>query len=200
VQKEKKQKQSESWRNPDDAYLGVAEETSDDSKTEWRLDATRFSSWKRLVRVYGWVYRFIDNCRNTKRKQGELDADEIKDAEEKIIRDMQIAEFPEYKVLTNGGKVSRNSKLLPLNPVIDTDGVLRCDGRLQNAEYLSHENRNPIILPRKNHVTGLIVRKYHEESNHSGTNYTLSKVSSRFWVIHAREEIREIERNCAECR
>ena len=61
--------------------------------------------------------------------------------------------------------------------------------------------RFPIILPRKHHVTKSIVKQYHEEGNHaSGTNQTLAALSTRFWLISGREEIRECEKECNECR
>lgn len=171
-------------------------------ETDWRLHPERFSSWKRLVHVNAWVKRFIDNCRSSveDRKIGNLDLDEIRDSETQIIKDTQCKEFPEYRVLLNKGKLPTNSKLASLNPMIDNDNILRCDGRLKNAEYLSYDNRYPIILPRKCWVTRLIVRQHHEDGDHSGTNFTLSQLSSKYWVIHGREEIREAERSCMKCR
>ena len=77
---------------------------------------------------------------------------------------------------------------------------MRCDSRLKYAEFLSHDARFPIILPRKHQVTKLIVKYFHEEGNHaSGTNQTLAVLSTRFWIISGREEIREWE-ECNECR
>ena len=78
---------------------------------------------------------------------------------------------------------------------------MRCDSRLKYAEFLSHDARFPIILPRKHQVTKLIVKYFHEEGNHaSGTNQTLAVLSTRFWIISGREEIREWEKECNECR
>ena len=54
-----------------------------------------------------------------------------------------------------------------------------------------------IILPRKNWVTKLIVKHYHEMGNHNaGVNQTLSLLSSKYWIIAAREEIIEWEKQC----
>jgi len=30
----------------------------------WRLQPERFSSWRRLIRVTAWTFRFINNCVN----------------------------------------------------------------------------------------------------------------------------------------
>ena len=77
---------------------------------------------------------------------------------------------------------------------------MRCDGRLKYAEFLPHDARSPIILPRKNCVTKLIVKHYHEKGNHAGgKKQTLATLATRFWIISGREEIREWEKECNEC-
>ena len=69
------------------------------------------------------------------------------------------------------------------------------------AECLPYYTRFPMILPRGHWVTTLIVKHYHEKGYHaSGTNQTLADLSSRFWIIAAREKIRAWEKNCTECR
>ncbi|KAK6171943.1 hypothetical protein SNE40_018363 [Patella caerulea] len=170
----------------------------------FRLKPDRFSSWTRLKRVDAWVCRFIDNCRlpSSKRNSGELLPEEISDVEVKLIQKAQKDIFPdEYGALSISKELPKHSKLLALKPRIDTDGLMRLDGRLQNSEYLSYNIRYPIILPRKNWITKLIVRYYHEHGNHSiGTNQTLSALSTHFWLIAGREEIRAWESECAGCR
>ena len=169
-----------------------------------RLQPSRFSSWNRLVRVRAWVQRFVNNCRApiSGRSSGELKCQEIADAEIGIIREAQQEAFcEEYKALVKDKTLPSNSKLLGLKPVLDEDGLLRSDGILRYADYLPFDVRFPIILPRRSPVTRLIVKSYHDRSNHSaGTNHTLSLLSSRFWVMQAREEIREMDRQCNECR
>ena len=60
--------------------------------------------------------------------------------------------------------------------------------------------RYPIILPRKNWVTKLIIKHYHELGNHiAGTNQTLASLYTRFWIIAAREAILEWEKECVMC-
>ena len=167
----------------------------------WRFDPKRFSSWLRLIRVQAWVRRFIDNCRSCKRESGQLKSEEIEDATFQVIRSAQRKAFPdEYLALQRQRELPKKSKLLGLRPWLDEEGQMRCDGRLKYAEFLPHDARFPIILPRKNCVTKLIVKHYHEKGNHAGgTNQTLATLSTRFWIICGREEIREWEKECNEC-
>jgi hypothetical protein len=118
----------------------------------WRLEPLCFSSWKRLVRVHAWVYRFLCNCRRIQAKMvtGSLSPEEIHDAEVCIITNTQKKEFAEeYQALTSQRELPKHSKIMGLNPRIDDDGLMRCDGRLKYAEFISHDVRFPVILPRK---------------------------------------------------
>ena len=146
----------------------------------------------------------MNNCRTAKegRTQGELTHEEIKDAETHVIREVQQDAFAsEYQQLLKGEQVKSDSKLVALQPRVDEDGLLRCNGRLRYAYFLPYDARHPILLPRKYWVTKLIVKFYHEKDHHAGgTNQTLAAISSRFWIISAREEIREWENECNWCK
>ncbi|XP_068757969.1 uncharacterized protein [Montipora capricornis] len=156
----------------------------------WRLDPRRFSNWTKLIRVQAWVRRFVDNCRSPNRESGELKAEEIEDAAIQVIKGAQRKAYPdEY--------LPKKSKLLGLQPWLDEEGQMRCDGRLKYAEFLPQDARFPINLPRKNCV---IVKHYHEKDNHAGgTNQMLAALSTRSWIISGREEIREWEKEGNEC-
>ena len=171
---------------------------------DWRLNPQRFSSWTRLLRVHAWVSLFLDYCCLSKDQgiTGKLTIDEIRNAENQIIAQAQQQAFPnEYRMLAQGKNLSHSSKLLQLLPVLDEDELVHCDGRLRYSECLPYDTRFPIILPRGHWVTTLIVKHYHEKGYHaSGTNQTLADLSSRFWIIAAREKIRAWEKNSTECR
>ena len=50
-------------------------------------------------------------------------------------------------------------------------------------------------------MTKLIVKYFHGKGNHnSGTNQTLSMLSTKYWIIAACEEIMDWERECAICK
>jgi hypothetical protein len=169
----------------------------------WGLNPKRFSKWLRLVRVRAWVNRVIHNMRNPSDKIEGLDLspEEILDSENQIIGFAQVESFTsEYMNLSSGKCLTGKSSLLNLNPRIDDHGVLRSEGRLQNAQMLAYDIRYPIILPRGCWVTKLIVRYYHEMACHTGgVNFILGQMSSKYWVIAGREEIRECENECVVC-
>ena len=170
----------------------------------WRLDPKRFSDWKHLVRIQVRVSRFLTNLRNNQTRQQcqtELAPEEIRDAEDVIIRKAQEESFAaEYAALSKGKPLPAKSQLAKLSPRMDQQGVIRCNSRLYYAESLPYDARCPIILPRGHWVTKLIVRYYHALANHvAGTNFVLAQISQRFWIVAAREEIREWENECCTC-
>ena len=168
------------------------------------IDPSRYSSWLKLKRIRAWIDRFIENCQKPKsdRITGDLSAEELYQAEIKLIKETQRSHFPEeWHSIMRGQKLPSNSKLLGLQPKIDNDGLMRSDSRLKHAKFLSYDVRYPVILPRKSWVTKLIVKEFHEKGHHaSGTNQTLSALSARYWIVSAREVIREWEKECSECR
>ena len=170
---------------------------------ECKLQPERFSSMRRLVHIAAWVSRFAENCRRSlaDRTFGDLTVDEISDSEISLISMVQAISFrSEVTVLKSKKVIASSSDLVNLQPFLDDDGLLRANTRLKHADYLSYDARYPIILPRRAWLTKLIVRSYHEQHGHDmGTNHTLALLSEKYWVLKAREEIRETERECNAC-
>ena len=140
----------------------------------WRLNPSRYPKWYRvkpkgqleldlyLVRVKAWVHRFTANCRRAanQRLQGQLTLLELEDAEEAIIREVQTEKYAaEMDALRRNKQILRQITLAPLNPV-SVNGILRSNTRLQLADDLPYEVKCPIILPKRDQVTGLIVKYY----------------------------------------
>lgn len=167
------------------------------------LQPNRFSSWSKLVRLTARVMRFVYNCCNPKelRQAGRcLLPEELKDAEIHHIKQAQAECFSEeIKALKKGKPLPKASKLLSLNPFIDDEGVLRSSSRLEYSSSLPWESKYPIILPRKHVVTSLIIQDMHVNCLHGGTNLVLSHLSTKYWILSAREAIRDSEKKCAFC-
>ena len=171
---------------------------------KWRLHPSRWSCWTRLTRVFSWVLRFVNNSRsaNEERARGPLSPEEVENTQRRIIREAQQAEFTEeYHDLQENKPISKKSRLIKLAPRLDEESLIRCDGRLRFAEFLPFDMRFPIILPRGSWTTKLIVKHYHEAGHHvTGTNHILANLSTKYWIPAAREEIRQWENECNECK
>ena len=107
----------------------------------------------------------------------------------------------DYELVKRSKPLPSSSPLIKLKPRIDESGVIRSDRRLKFAEQLPYEVRHPVILPRGHWVTKLIVKHYHGRANHNaGVNFIPSQIDEKYWIIAAREEIRDWEKECNFCK
>lgn len=163
-----------------------------------------FSKWLKLARTVAWCLRFLSNirCGKDNRQSGELEPQELKKAERVLVCLAQEESFPnELKALRNGRGVPSSSPIKSLNPILDADGLLRVNGRLKLAANLSEDAKTPILLPKKHHITKLIIAYYHELKNHeAGVNHILADIRTRFWIVHGREAVRAWEFQCNQCK
>ncbi len=64
--------------------------------------------------------------------------------------------------------------LYRLDPLLDVNVVLRVGGRIRRGDF-SLGVRHPVILPRKGHITELLIRHFHERVAHQGRGMTVPK-------------------------
>ncbi|GBP09557.1 hypothetical protein EVAR_91266_1 [Eumeta japonica] len=108
------------------------------------IDVTRFSSWTRL-RTYARVLYFI---RRLRKQQQPFGADDVIDAETRLLRASQRRAFSdEMRAAAVGAATPRGSSLRALDVML-TDDWLRVGGRLRRSPTLSFdENTHHIRRP-----------------------------------------------------
>lgn len=180
-----------------------------DVSSPW-MDPLRYSSWTRLTRVTAWVMRFVAKLLAKVRKvekplgvevctEVTLTPTELDRAGKLWVKQAQIERFPkEMQELKSGKEVSKQSHLKALTPVVDELGVLRVGGRLTRAQ-LPYDAAHPMILPKKHHITRLIVADVHNRCRHAGVNHVLAQVRCRYWIIDGRQEVKNWGRECKAC-
>lgn len=115
------------------------------------------------------------------------------------VKQAQLERFPkEMQELKRGKEVSKQSHLKALTPVVDEFGVLWVGGRLTRAQ-LPYDAAYPMILPKKHHITRLIVADVHNRCCHAGVNHVLAQVRCRYWIIDGRQEVKNWDRECKAC-
>ena len=78
--------------------------------------------------------------------------------------------------------------------------MIRFGGRLRQSG-LEETVKHPIVLPKKEHITNLIVRWCHEETVHSGRNMTITEIrSSRYWVMQGNSVVKGLISKYVTCR
>lgn len=162
--------------------------------------ARKFSSLDKLKSVVVYVIRFIEIARGkNKRYIGPPTVLELDDALKLMIKFAQRRNFSEtIKLLETSKRLKRNDKLLSLNPFIGADGLMRVGGRLSNS-LLKYDEKFPIILPKKDPITNLIIRELHLVNFHAGTTLMLSQLRRRYWIVAARVLVKQFTRSCIKC-
>lgn len=162
---------------------------------------TKFSDLQHIIRVTAWCIRFSSNAQlpANQRKSGCLSTDELHQAIAVYIRWAQQEDFStEIQCLRNEHPVQTRSKIQSLNPFLDKNGILRVGGRLEQAN-IPYEAKHPIILPKKNLVTKLIIESTHKRLLHANYSLLSSMLSQRYWIIGQRSLIKEIIHQCVLC-
>ena len=157
------------------------------------VNVERFNSLTKLLRVTAWVKRFVNNLKHKKEKRklekGNLAVEEIIGAERIWIQDAQ-------KMLEESANFEKTRVHLG---VIEKNGLLVCQGRLENSD-LDIESKYPIILPKEHKLAQLIVLDCHEKVHHLKVRATLAELRSRFWITSGRQFVKKILKPCFRCR
>ena len=83
-----------------------------------------------------------------------------------MLRSHDVIKLPSNeREQLNRYKLLRGKSQLQLNPFLDKDGLLRVSGRIQNSLF-SDMVKFPLVLPRKGHVTQLVVNHFHARIKH----------------------------------
>ena len=151
------------------------------------INPSRYSKWSKLLRVTAYVLIFIiKTCALAKIKKQQsvakepkawkvaLTAEDLTNSEYFWYQRIQEETYPdEFEHLRNGEPISKNSRILKLDPFFDKDyRVLRVGGRLQYLE-LPEETKHQLILPHGHPVVEKIIQDIHEKSMHAGPETTL---------------------------
>lgn len=158
----------------------------------------KYSSITKLQRVLAYCIRFANNLKGNKRIEA-LEVEELEHATRIIVKLVQDQIFKkEIEDLKHGKELHRKSKLLPLRPFIDENGLLRVGGRVKHAD-INLDQRHPWVLPAKHHITTLIFKEEHKRLLHCGPEQLLSVVRLRYWPLAGRQTARKVTRQCLEC-
>ncbi|XP_062556830.1 uncharacterized protein LOC134221657 [Armigeres subalbatus] len=121
--------------------------------------ATKYSNWKRLLKVTAYVKRFVDNIRAKQHQQssqhGPLVSAELQWAQLYHFRQAQQNVYnEELKILAvaNGDghqkRLSTNSRIYKMSPFLGADNVLRMNSRAAKCTFLYPDEKYPISPPK----------------------------------------------------
>ena len=162
------------------------------------IDCARYSSFTTLLRVTALALRFINKLRNSSTPIGPLTSSEL-DASEKLwVKYIQRKHFKEVFEAMSKGKSNNQKKQLGL--YLDADGLLRCQGRIDQATMISESARRPVLIPKNERYSHLMIERVHKQNLHSGVSQCLSQVRHKYWVPHGRAAVKSVIQSCLVCR
>ena len=81
----------------------------------------------------------------------------------------------------------------------DSKSILRCRGRLENAD-LTEGARLPVLLPKHDIYTSLLIEEVHKNSLHVGVSQKLSLIRQKYWIPQGRSAVKPLLLKCSVCR
>lgn len=78
---------------------------------------------------------------------------------------------------------------------MDVNGIIRCKGRIDEADITESAGR-PILLPKNEVFTHILIENFHKQSLHSGVPQTLSQIRYKYWIPHGRAAVRSVLKSC----
>ncbi|XP_033214090.1 uncharacterized protein LOC117171146 [Belonocnema kinseyi] len=175
------------------------------NQIEFCLDnlSNQISSCSKLVRILAYILKFLDikvgfSPAKIRNKDDATFVEYCIESEIIWIRYIQAKLFlKEIYDINEKVELNRGNPLLPLNPFVDGNKILRVGGRLAHAN-LEFDRKFPIIL-KAHPVVTLIIRHVHEKCLHGGTQLTLSLIRQKFWIIRGRQNVKSVIYNCMSC-
>ncbi|KAK6195425.1 hypothetical protein SNE40_000861 [Patella caerulea] len=173
-----------------------------------------FSSWYRarraiaLCRKYIKILRSKVHSRQTGEEiiqnQTELTVKEIIEAEVVIIKEIQSKHFKEEIKLVeekeNSNPISKKSPLHNLDVFLDHRKLLCVGGRIGRANF-EDPIKFPVILPKEEHITRIIIDHFHKKVNHQGRGITMNEIrSSGYWILNGINMVKSCIYKCITCR
>ena len=175
----------------------------DDHSNDTLSYLLKFSQWKKMCSVVTYVLIF-----KAKLMKQDLSEDRARKlAMNYIVRETQKSAFSTvYSRLVNGRELSKGmadksvKDIVPLDPYLDEDGLMRVGGRLYHGD-LPYKEKHPVILPHSHHVTTVILRHYHQLCNHQGRHITTATMRQHGLHIHRpRSTISSFLKSCVVCK
>lgn len=175
------------------------------------LDLSKFSTYNRVQRVVSWIMRWVNKVKHpscqksSDSKKGGINrvltARELAEGEKALCRWSQRESFAdEMKRLENGECIKNTSKILNLTPYLDDDGLIKVNGRTDNAMVLPIFTRRPIILDKDHALTKLIVQHYHMTVKHLNEDTVICEIRRKFWINGLRQAVRQAKTTCMQCK
>ncbi|KAJ8364608.1 hypothetical protein SKAU_G00134390 [Synaphobranchus kaupii] len=118
-----------------------------------------------------------------------------------VIKSVQREAYSEeMKCISEKRNLPTHSSIRKLNPIMDSDGLLRVGGRISQSQLVLSEI-NPLIIPGCHYLATLIIRHHHEMVKHQGRHFTEGAIlADGLWLVGGKRYIQSTIFKCVTCR
>jgi hypothetical protein len=190
----------------EDVVVQMCVETADIVREEHVVPLDRFSRFKKLANVTKFVLMFINNIKIMIASKDKLRSISILEnynlynsACNRIILIEQKKCFPEIFEYFENKTLSSDipSLITRYNLFVSSSDFLI---RIKSKFKYQNEGDFPILLPKENVLTNLIVDSTHRNLCHAGVYSVLKSLRAKFWILHYYSVVRKVIRQCTKCR
>jgi len=174
------------------------------------FNINRFGTLEGAVRCTAQIQRLFANAiaigHDYPTRKGELTSNDLDLARHYWYRQLQGEAFAEeMEALEHRKPVSRSSHIAIFRPYLTEDGLIRLHARTRLSSDLVATPDVPILpckLPGEKgipHFIILLIRQCHRRVCHAGAGSTLGEVRRYCWLIHGRQTVMKVLKNCVIC-
>ena len=163
--------------------------------------ARKYESWRTTANVLAYIMRFLHKISQGQIKweftnSCSISPTEFRKAEKLLLRQTQRNFSDDIDALINGKNLPKGSKLKDCMPIWDNGNkVLLMQSRLRLAD-IPNQEKNPMILPKNNHIVEKYVKHIHKLHLHCGPEQTLALTRRQVWLLGGRREVKRILHAC----
>ena len=151
----------------------------------------KYSRWLKMKRIIALMLKWKINTEQKKEmmpRRSEkvldfsinnlnlLDVKLLQEAEKCIVKMVQLKHLNEelkQLKMKNKENVKISSKISSSNPYLDENGIIRVGERLEKFD-IDNDCEHPILMPKRCHISKLIILLYYQNTGHSGRSMTLN--------------------------
>lgn len=161
----------------------------------------KLRGWNKMQRIMAYAAKFIRILRKDPNvTQTKLTVEDLENGVQMAVKLAQRFRLGDIiHAVESNSLGSTKHFLLKYNPYMDSNGILRIGGRLENSDLL-YEAKHPIVLPYDHWLTVSLMSHLHFENLHAGGKTLLGLVRQKYWPIKGKIMANRIVNNCLRCR
>ena len=168
---------------------------------QWRhCPGTKSSIGVHTLRRVAWLLKFLDWIKWRVPRKSDPKAinvhktfnyDDLERAKKRFVAVAQKSNFSyDVRNLKEGKQMKASSKVIKLKPIMKDGEVMRVGGRISKAP-ISADAMNPMILPKRHHISTILIQNIHETNGHRSIEQVLSRLREQFLIAECQRSNQE---------